>query len=122
MRSGSLGGFLQITPIPSTHLNSLHSAEVQSLKLPSRSHPRSQPTVRALFPFLHIGIICWTRSYVFICLLCLIFLLFSPCCLSVLQKEMAVDLFRHQAPLSRLVTTVRPYNPFSKKDKETIDY
>nr|XP_519560.3 spermatogenesis-associated protein 48 [Pan troglodytes] len=40
----------------------------------------------------------------------------------VFQKEMAVDLFRHQAPLSRLVTTVRPYNPFNKKDKETIDY
>ncbi|XP_017724052.1 PREDICTED: uncharacterized protein C7orf72 homolog isoform X1 [Rhinopithecus bieti] len=40
----------------------------------------------------------------------------------VLQKEMAVDLFRHQAPLSRLVTTVRPYNPFNKKDKETIAY
>ncbi|EHH17315.1 protein SPMIP7 [Macaca nemestrina] len=40
----------------------------------------------------------------------------------VLQKEMAVDLFRHQAPLSRLVTIVKPYNPFNKKDKETIDY
>nr|XP_012314172.1 uncharacterized protein C7orf72 homolog [Aotus nancymaae] len=40
----------------------------------------------------------------------------------VLQREMAVDLFRHQAPLSRLVTTVRPYNPFNKKEKETLDF
>uniref|UniRef100_A0A8C6FUG7 Sperm microtubule inner protein 7 n=1 Tax=Moschus moschiferus TaxID=68415 RepID=A0A8C6FUG7_MOSMO len=40
----------------------------------------------------------------------------------VLRKGMAVDLFRHQGPLSRMVTTVKPYNPFNKKDKETISY
>ncbi|KAB0375994.1 hypothetical protein FD755_012637 [Muntiacus reevesi] len=40
----------------------------------------------------------------------------------VLRKGMAVDLFRHQGPLSRMVTTVMPYNPFNKKDKETISY
>uniref|UniRef100_H0W262 Spermatogenesis associated 48 n=1 Tax=Cavia porcellus TaxID=10141 RepID=H0W262_CAVPO len=37
-----------------------------------------------------------------------------------LQKEMRVDLFRHQGPLSRMVTTVRPYNPFNRKEKETV--
>ncbi|XP_004630584.1 spermatogenesis-associated protein 48 [Octodon degus] len=37
-----------------------------------------------------------------------------------LQKEMAVDIFRHQGPLSRMVTTVRPYNPFNRKEKETV--
>nr|XP_002721634.1 spermatogenesis-associated protein 48 isoform X1 [Oryctolagus cuniculus] len=40
----------------------------------------------------------------------------------VLRKEMKVDVFRHQAPLSRMVTTVRPYNPFNRKEKETIGY
>nr|XP_014683890.2 spermatogenesis-associated protein 48 [Equus asinus] len=40
----------------------------------------------------------------------------------VLRKEMEVDLFRHQAPLSRMVTTVKPYNPFNKKEKETVSY
>ncbi|XP_008574413.1 PREDICTED: uncharacterized protein C7orf72 homolog [Galeopterus variegatus] len=40
----------------------------------------------------------------------------------ILRKEMAVDLFRHQAPLSRMVTTVKPYNPFNKKEKETAGY
>ncbi|KAJ1063272.1 hypothetical protein AB1E18_003531 [Capra hircus] len=40
----------------------------------------------------------------------------------VLRKGMAVDLFRHQGPLSQMVTTVTPYNPFNKKDKETISY
>lgn len=34
---------------------------------------------------------------------------------------MIVDRFRHQAPLSRMVTTVRPYNPFNRKEKETVD-
>lgn len=41
---------------------------------------------------------------------------------SVLREEMAVDLFRHQAPLSQMVTTVKPYNPFNKKEKETVGY
>uniref|UniRef100_A0A8C6RDT7 Spermatogenesis associated 48 n=1 Tax=Nannospalax galili TaxID=1026970 RepID=A0A8C6RDT7_NANGA len=36
----------------------------------------------------------------------------------ILLQEMQVDLFRHQAPMSRMVTTVKPYNPF----KETVDY
>ncbi|XP_025778760.1 spermatogenesis-associated protein 48 [Puma concolor] len=40
----------------------------------------------------------------------------------ILRKEMAVDLFRHQAPLSRMVTTVKPYNPFNRKDKESVGY
>ncbi|XP_066210362.1 protein SPMIP7 [Saccopteryx leptura] len=40
----------------------------------------------------------------------------------VLRKEMTVDLFRHQAPLSRMVTTVRPYNPFNRKEKQTVGY
>ncbi|XP_065740408.1 protein SPMIP7 [Phocoena phocoena] len=39
-----------------------------------------------------------------------------------LRREMAVDLFRHQGPLSRMVTTVKPYNPFNKKEKETVGY
>lgn len=42
--------------------------------------------------------------------------------LSVLREEMAVDVFRRQAPLSRMVTTVRPCNPFNKKEKETVGY
>ncbi|XP_016053792.1 PREDICTED: uncharacterized protein C7orf72 homolog [Miniopterus natalensis] len=40
----------------------------------------------------------------------------------VLREEMAVDLFRRQAPLSRLVTTVKPYNPFSDRKRETAGY
>eukprot|EP00071_Canis_lupus_P027300 XP_022260857.1 uncharacterized protein C7orf72 homolog isoform X4 [Canis lupus familiaris] len=40
----------------------------------------------------------------------------------ILRKEMEVDLFGHQAPLSRMVTTVKPYNPFNKKQKETAGY
>ncbi|XP_007528213.1 protein SPMIP7 [Erinaceus europaeus] len=40
----------------------------------------------------------------------------------ILRKEMKVDLFRHQAPLSRMVTTVKPCNPFNKKEKETVDF
>lgn len=49
--------------------------------------------------------------------------LFSPpFSYSTLRREMAVDLFRHQGPLSRMVTTVKPYNPFNKKEKETVGY
>ncbi|XP_017535933.3 protein SPMIP7 [Manis javanica] len=40
----------------------------------------------------------------------------------VLRKEMGVDLFHHQAPLSQMVTTVKPYNPFNQKEKETAGY
>ncbi|XP_023445246.2 protein SPMIP7 [Dasypus novemcinctus] len=40
----------------------------------------------------------------------------------ILRKDAEVDLFRHQAPLSRMVTTVKPYNPFNKKEKETVGY
>ncbi|XP_040602595.1 spermatogenesis-associated protein 48 [Mesocricetus auratus] len=40
----------------------------------------------------------------------------------ILRQEMGVDCFRHQAPLSRMVTTVKPYNPFNRKEKETFDY
>nr|XP_034364069.1 spermatogenesis-associated protein 48 isoform X3 [Arvicanthis niloticus] len=39
-----------------------------------------------------------------------------------LLQEMRVDRFRHQGPLSQMVTTVKPYNPFNKKEKETIEY
>uniref|UniRef100_UPI001A9E28F1 spermatogenesis-associated protein 48 n=1 Tax=Ictidomys tridecemlineatus TaxID=43179 RepID=UPI001A9E28F1 len=39
----------------------------------------------------------------------------------VLRKEMKVDQFCHQAPLSRMVTTVKPYNPFNRIEKKTID-
>ncbi|CAO2640656.1 Spermatogenesis-associated protein 48 [Lemmus lemmus] len=39
----------------------------------------------------------------------------------ILRQEMVVDRFRHQAPMSRMVTTVRPYNPFNRKEKETVD-
>ncbi|GAB1295817.1 Spermatogenesis-associated protein 48 [Apodemus speciosus] len=39
-----------------------------------------------------------------------------------LLQEMRVDCFRHQGPLSRMVTTVKPYNPFNKKEKESIDF
>lgn len=48
--------------------------------------------------------------------------LFPSLYFSVLREEMAVDLFRHQAPLSQMVTTVKPYNPFNKKEKETVGY
>ncbi|XP_012591440.1 protein SPMIP7 [Microcebus murinus] len=34
-----------------------------------------------------------------------------------LRKAMQVDHFRHQAPLSRMITTVKPYNPFNSKEK-----
>ncbi|KAM5273644.1 protein SPMIP7 [Ctenodactylus gundi] len=40
----------------------------------------------------------------------------------VLRKEVGVDFFGHQAPLSRMVTTVTPYNPFNRKEKENLDY
>ncbi|XP_073741137.1 protein SPMIP7 isoform X2 [Callorhinus ursinus] len=40
----------------------------------------------------------------------------------ILRKEMEVDVFRHQAPLSRMVTTVKPYNPFNKKQQKTVGY
>ncbi|XP_006875350.1 PREDICTED: uncharacterized protein C7orf72 homolog [Chrysochloris asiatica] len=40
----------------------------------------------------------------------------------ILRKDMKVDFFRHQAPLSRMITTVKPYNPFNRKEKETVDY
>ncbi|XP_054551790.1 spermatogenesis-associated protein 48 isoform X2 [Talpa occidentalis] len=40
----------------------------------------------------------------------------------ILRKEMEFDLFHRQAPLSRMVTTVGPYNPFNKKEKETVVY
>ncbi|XP_040820949.1 spermatogenesis-associated protein 48 isoform X1 [Ochotona curzoniae] len=40
----------------------------------------------------------------------------------VLRKEMKVDLFRHQGPLSQMVTTVKPYNPFNRKQKHAISY
>nr|XP_003407161.1 spermatogenesis-associated protein 48 [Loxodonta africana] len=40
----------------------------------------------------------------------------------ILRKDMAVDFFHHQGPLSRMVTTVKPYNPFNRKEKETVDY
>ncbi|XP_049997006.1 protein SPMIP7 isoform X2 [Alexandromys fortis] len=39
----------------------------------------------------------------------------------IFREEMIVDRFRHQAPLSRMVTTVKPYNPFNRKEKETVD-
>ena len=45
---------------------------------------------------------------------------FPPFFHSVLGKEMAVDIFRHQGPLSQMVTTVKPHNPFEKKEKETV--
>ncbi|XP_007942125.1 spermatogenesis-associated protein 48 [Orycteropus afer afer] len=40
----------------------------------------------------------------------------------ILKKDMEGDFFRHQAPLSQMVTTVKPYNPFNRKDKTTVDY
>ncbi|XP_036102059.1 spermatogenesis-associated protein 48 [Molossus molossus] len=40
----------------------------------------------------------------------------------ILRKEMAVDLFRRQAPLSRVVTTVKPCNPFNNRKKEAVGY
>ncbi|XP_047551375.1 spermatogenesis-associated protein 48 isoform X2 [Lutra lutra] len=40
----------------------------------------------------------------------------------ILRKEMKVDVFRHQAPLSQMVTNVKPYNPFNKKQQETVGY
>uniref|UniRef100_A0A8C6GUM7 Sperm microtubule inner protein 7 n=1 Tax=Mus spicilegus TaxID=10103 RepID=A0A8C6GUM7_MUSSI len=39
-----------------------------------------------------------------------------------LLQEMRVDRFRHQGPMSQMVTTVKPYNPFNKKEKETLEY
>ncbi|XP_031300853.2 protein SPMIP7 [Camelus dromedarius] len=41
---------------------------------------------------------------------------------SVLRQATVVDVFRHQAPLSRMVTTVKPYNPFNKKENGTVGY
>lgn len=58
----------------------------------------------------------------FYVILCIIFFFFPSLYFSVLREEMAVDLFRHQAPLSQMVTTVKPYNPFNKKEKETVGY
>lgn len=68
-------------------------------------------------PHGHCGSYCSLCFYVY--LMCqFLFLLFF----SVLREEMAVDLFRRQAPLSRLVTTVKPYNPFSNRKRETAGY
>ncbi|KAL6085305.1 hypothetical protein STEG23_022227 [Scotinomys teguina] len=39
----------------------------------------------------------------------------------ILRQEMQVDCFRRQAPMSRMVTTVKPYNPF-RKEKEPLEY
>ncbi|NP_001388478.1 spermatogenesis-associated protein 48 isoform b [Rattus norvegicus] len=39
-----------------------------------------------------------------------------------LLQEMRVDRFRHQGPLSQMVTTVKPYNPFNRKEKEALEY
>ncbi|CAK6434781.1 unnamed protein product [Pipistrellus nathusii] len=39
----------------------------------------------------------------------------------VLRKDMAVTMFRHQAPLSKMVTTVKPCNPFNNR-RQTIGY
>ncbi|XP_054427287.1 protein SPMIP7 [Pteronotus mesoamericanus] len=36
----------------------------------------------------------------------------------IFQKELTGGRSRRQAPLSRMVTTVRPYNPFNRKEKE----
>lgn len=58
----------------------------------------------------------------FLCYFMYHFLFFPSLYFSVLREEMAVDLFRHQAPLSQMVTTVKPYNPFNKKEKETVGY
>lgn len=41
---------------------------------------------------------------------------------SLLLQEMRVDRFRHQGPLSQMVTTVKPYNPFNRKEKEALEY
>ncbi|EPY85517.1 hypothetical protein CB1_000372008 [Camelus ferus] len=41
---------------------------------------------------------------------------------TVLRQATVVDVFRHQAPLSRMVTTVKPYNPFNKKENGTVGY
>ncbi|XP_037011932.2 spermatogenesis-associated protein 48 isoform X1 [Artibeus jamaicensis] len=40
----------------------------------------------------------------------------------VLQEELAGGLFHRRAPLSRLVTPVRPCNPFNRKGKEKASY
>ncbi|XP_005396680.1 PREDICTED: uncharacterized protein C7orf72 homolog isoform X2 [Chinchilla lanigera] len=37
-----------------------------------------------------------------------------------LRREMGVHRFRHQGPLSRMVTTVKPCNPFNRKERETV--
>lgn len=97
----------------------------------NHSHPVSVLCILFLSPStpiafsLHLSHICvslvgeYMRLYVLI-LFHMSF--FSLHFVSVLRKRMAVDLFRHQGPLSRMVTTVTPYNPFNKKDKETISY
>lgn len=38
-------------------------------------------------------------------------------CFSILRKDVAGGLFRRQAPLSRMVTTVKPCNPFSNRER-----
>lgn len=57
-------------------------------------------------------------------ILCVIFFFsfFSSLYFSVLREETAVGLFRHQAPLSQMVTTVKPCNPFNKKEKDPVGY
>lgn len=40
---------------------------------------------------------------------------------SILRQQMEIDCFRHQAPMSRMVTTVKPYNPF-RIGKKTLEY
>ncbi|XP_052590463.1 spermatogenesis-associated protein 48 isoform X1 [Peromyscus californicus insignis] len=39
----------------------------------------------------------------------------------ILRQQMEIDCFRHQAPMSRMVTTVKPYNPF-RIGKKTLEY
>lgn len=56
-----------------------------------------------------------------LCLLCLFDVFVSFSSFSVLRKDMAVTIFRRQAPLSRMVTTVKPYNPFNNR-RQTVGY
>ncbi|KAM4874386.1 protein SPMIP7 [Thomomys bottae] len=40
----------------------------------------------------------------------------------ILRTGLKMEHFEHQAPLSRMVTTVKPYNPFNRKEKVTLDF
>lgn len=99
---------------------------------PSRGG-RSQPLLRYSLPHLPLTgssilpllwLVSWIKDEIFVVMLMNYVIFLSPCPHSdpsILRQQMEIDCFRHQAPMSRMVTTVKPYNPF-RIGKKTLEY